>query len=103
MYIGRTFEFLKRKRFLIQTAFVVVVLAAYVWLIRDQSGWVKGFENSILQWRMDVWPMWDVPKDVVIIGVDENSFGMAEAPLDPETRARAPELDYMRNNWPWSA
>ena len=102
MYIGRTFEFLKRKRFLIQTAFVVVVLALYVWLIRDQKGWIKGFEDSMLELRMEIWPARNPPKDIVILEVDGDSFNTAQKTQDPAVLARAPELAYMTNNWPWN-
>jgi adenylate cyclase len=102
MYIGRLFEFLKRQRFLIQAAFVVVVLALYVWLIQDQRGWVKGIEDSVLQWRMEIWPAREVPKDIVILGVYDDSFTTKQKSLDAATLAHVPELAYMTNAWPWN-
>ena len=63
---------------------------------------MKGFEDSILEWRMEIWPARDAPKDIVIIGVDDISFKTAQMALDPATLARAPELAYMTNTWPWN-
>jgi adenylate cyclase len=101
MSIRRLFEFLHRRRVLIQTAFVVIVTAAYVWLIQDQSAWVRGFENSMLQLRA-LWPPREAPKDVVIIGVDDDTFSvLQQSKVDAATLERAPELRYLTNAWPW--
>jgi class 3 adenylate cyclase/CHASE2 domain-containing sensor protein len=102
MSIRRLFEFLLRRRVLIQTAFVVVVTAVYVWMIQDQADWVRGFENSMLQWRMELWPQWQAPKDVIIIRLRSETFGiLQQKKVDAETLARMPELRYLTNGWPW--
>jgi len=79
-----------------------MVTAAYVWLIQDQSAWVKGFENSMLQLRMEIWPPREAPKDVVIIGVYDDTFSiLQQSKVDAAALERAPELRYLTNAWPW--
>jgi class 3 adenylate cyclase/CHASE2 domain-containing sensor protein len=103
MSIRRLFEFLLRRRVLIQTAFVVIVTAIYVWMIQDQSTWVKVFENYMLQWRWDIGPPRESPKDIVIIGVYDTTFNvLKQVNPDPVARARLPELRYLDNSWPWN-
>jgi adenylate cyclase len=43
-----------------------------------------------------------VPDNVVIIGIDEDSFPKPDNPWTAEQLARAPDLAYLTPNWPWS-
>ncbi|HVU38800.1 MAG TPA: adenylate/guanylate cyclase domain-containing protein [Opitutales bacterium] len=98
MSIRRFFEFLTHRRFLVQTAFVVIVTAVYIWLIQDNNDWVNNFENVMLEARM-TWPPRDPPQDVVILAINRGDF--QNAGYDAATLQRAPELAYMNNSWPW--
>ncbi len=102
MSIRRLFEFLVHRRFLIQTAFVVIITAVYFWLIQDQSGWVNKFEHNVTQWRMELWPPRSAPKDVVIITVNDSTFtALKSGAIPPEKLAQIPELNYLTSSWPW--
>lgn len=107
MSIRRFFEFLTHRRFLIQTAFVVVVTAVYIWLVHDpqmwekkdhQNTWVSSFEFAMLEARM-VWPPREAPTDVVILAINQGDFQQKD--FDAETLKSAPELAYMTSKWPW--
>ena len=79
-----------------------MVTATYVWLIQDQSEWVRGFENSMLQIRA-LWPPREAPKEVVIISIDDGTFNaLHQGRVDAAALARAPELRYLTNAWPWN-
>jgi adenylate cyclase len=100
MTIRTVFEFLHRRRFLIQTAFVVFVTAIYVWLVQGQSSWVRNFENSMLELRLQMRAPRPPPPDVVILKVTESAF--RQPPPSPAVLALAPEMAYMVDSWPWN-
>ncbi len=109
MSIRRFFEFLHQRRVLIQTAFVVVITAIYIWGIHDPNLWTsteqgntweRNFEFAVLEMRMDISPPREKPDDVVILSITQDDF--AKQDFDAETLKNAPELGYMSKDWPWN-
>lgn len=70
-------------------------------MIQDQSTWVKVFENYMLQWRWDIGPPREAPKDIVIIGVYDTTFNVLKQETGTLARAKLPELRYLTDSWPW--
>ncbi len=102
MSIRRLFEFFVHRRFLIQTAFVVVVTAVYFWLIQDQGSWVNRFEHTVTETRMELWHPRPAPKDIVIITINDSTFtAVKNGTVSPEKMAEVPELKYLTTTWPW--
>jgi len=108
MSIRRFFEFLHHRRFLIQTAFVVIVTAIYIWGIHDPymwtnpnqvNTWERNFEFSLLEMRAAIQPPRDVPADVIILRVSREDF--QSQTVDAETLKHAPEMAYLYKDWPW--
>jgi len=109
MSIRRLFEFLLHRRFLIQTAFVVIVTAVYIWGVHDPDMWTnpdqgntweKNLEFSVLDMRGNIpSPPRTAPTDVVILTITQEDF--KQLGVDAETLKRSHELTYMGKEWPW--
>ncbi len=100
MTIRLFFEFLHRNRVLVQTAFVVAMLAVYVWLVQDEGEWVKGFEDHVTEILLLNRPPLEPPPETVIIYVSENTFPVK--PYSPAEIAQVPDLAYLTQKWPWN-
>jgi len=106
MSIRRLFEFLLHRRFLIQTAFVVIVTAVYIWGIHDPNMWTnpdqsntweRTLEFSLLEMRSSLpAPPRLAPSDVVILKITPEDFKTQTVDTG------IPELSYMGKDWPWN-